>query len=196
MLTVLSTLGRYTTRDGDPLPFIVQKTDGGFMYSTTDLAAVRQRVDEEGADRVLYVTDSGQATHFEQVFQVAQKAGFLKGGTSLEHVPFGLVLGEDGKKFKTRSGDTVRLMDLLDEAISRTTADVRARVESEGREEGDEFVDATARAVGIGAVKYAAPPRALTTLPRPVLSPRCPAPLLSIADDPPAMCAAGTPTLS
>ena len=145
----------YTNRDGERLPMIVQKSDGGFMYSTTDLAAVQQRVDDEGADRVLYVTDSGQSSHFEQVFQIASRAGFAKPETSLEHVPFGLVLGEDGKKFKTRSGDTVKLMDLLDEAVTRTTADVKSRLETEGREEAEEFVDGVARAVGIGAVKYA-----------------------------------------
>ena len=88
-------------------------------------------------------------------FQIASRAGFAKPETSLEHVPFGLVLGEDGKKFKTRSGDTVKLMDLLDEAVTRTTADVKSRLETEGREEAEEFVDGVARAVGIGAVKYA-----------------------------------------
>ena len=146
----------YVNRNGERQPLIVQKSDGGFMYSTTDLAAMAQRVKEEGAQRVLYVTDSGQASHFEQVFQIGHLSGLApKEAVSLEHVPFGLVLGEDGKKFKTRSGDTVKLMDLLDEAITRTTADVRSRLESEGRTEDDAFVDGVARAVGIGAVKYA-----------------------------------------
>jgi arginyl-tRNA synthetase len=144
-----------TNRDGERMPMIVQKSDGGFMYSTTDLAAVQQRSSDEKADRVLYVTDSGQAQHFEQVFQIGRRAGFAPEGTSLEHVPFGLVLGEDGKKFKTRSGDTVKLMDLLDEAVARTTADVRSRLESAERDESEEFVTSVARGVGIGAVKYA-----------------------------------------
>ena len=96
-----------------------------------------------------------QSTHFEQVFQIARKAGFTGETTSLEHVPFGLVLGEDGKKFKTRSGDTVKLMDLLDEAVVRTTNDVSTRLGTEGRDETDEFVKSVGRAVGIGAVKYA-----------------------------------------
>ena len=147
-----------TNRDGDPMPMIVQKSDGGYMYSTTDLAAVRQRVTDEAAARVLYVTDAGQAQHFEQVFAISRKAGFALDGVSLEHVPFGLVLGEDGKKFKTRSGETVKLVDLLDEALSRAKADVSARLEAEGREADaadPEFVDRVSRAVGIGAVKYA-----------------------------------------
>ena len=149
-------LDGYVNRNGERQPLIVQKSDGGFMYSTTDLAAMAQRVSEEGADRILYVTDSGQSSHFEQVFKIGRLSKLApEDRVSLEHVPFGLVLGEDGKKFKTRSGDTVKLMDLLDEAVSRTTADVRARLESEGRDEEDAFIDTVARAVGIGAVKYA-----------------------------------------
>jgi len=113
-------------------------------------------VNDEGADRVLYVTDSGQANHFEQVFEIGKLAKMApEDKVSLEHVPFGLVLGEDGKKFKTRSGDTVKLMSLLEEAISRTSADLRTRFEAEGRTEDDAFIDSVSRAVGIGAVKYA-----------------------------------------
>jgi len=105
----------FKARDGESAqPLLVRKSDGGYMYATTDLAAVRQRTllpkseGGEEADRVLYVTDVGQGQHFAQVFQVAKKAGFLREGASLEHVPFGLVQGEDGKKFATRSGETVR----------------------------------------------------------------------------------------
>ena len=134
---------------------IVKKSDGGFMYSTTDLAALSQRVSEERADRILYVTDAGQSTHFEQVFKIGRLSGLVPPSVSLEHVPFGLVLGEDGKKFKTRSGDTVKLMDLLLEALKRARDDVTERIASEGREESDEFVQSVSRAVGIGAVKYA-----------------------------------------
>jgi len=149
-------LDGYTNRNGERQPMIVQKSDGGFMYSTTDLAAISQRASVEGAQRVLYVTDAGQAQHFEQVFQIGKLAQLAPtDAVSLEHVPFGLVLGEDGKKFKTRSGDTVKLMDLLDEAVSRTTADVRARLEAEGRTEEEGFIERVAEAVGIGAVKYA-----------------------------------------
>jgi len=147
-------LDGYVNRDGERQPMIVQKSDGGFVYSTTDLAAVKQRVEEENADRVLYVTDSGQSQHFEQIFKIARQSGFApEEKVSLEHVPFGLVLGEDGKKFKTRSGETVKLMDLLDEAVSRAGADARTRPQNEGREESE--LDEVARAVGIGAVKYA-----------------------------------------
>jgi len=148
-------LDGYVNREGEPLPMIVQKTDGGFMYSTTDLAAITHRVKEEGADRVLYVTDAGQSQHFEQVFQISRQAGIAPPTVSLEHVPFGLVLGEDGKKFKTRSGETVKLMSLLQEALARARADVTKRLTEEGREEDEAFVARVSRSVGIGAVKYA-----------------------------------------
>jgi len=144
----------FTNKDGERMPLLVQKTDGGFMYSTTDLAAIRQRVTTESADRVLYVTDSGQSSHFTQVFQVAQRAGWVPESVSLEHVPFGLVQGEDGKKFKTRSGDTVKLRDLLDEAVVRATADMKSRFEADSKP-FDALAEATARTVGLAAVKYA-----------------------------------------
>ena len=119
----------------------------------TDLAAVKQRVDVEKAERVLYVTDSGQAQHFQMVFKAAEKAGLYKPAeTSLEHVPFGLVQGEDGKKFATRSGDTVKLKDLLDESVRRVQADL---MEREGIEELSEEQENIANVVGISAVKYA-----------------------------------------
>lgn len=113
----------FTSKDGEGLPLIVQKTDGGFLYATTDLAAVRQRANSradggEGADRVLYVTDVGQQQHFQMVFAAARAAKLCSDSTELTHVPFGLVQGEDGKKFKTRSGDTVKLRDLLNEVTA------------------------------------------------------------------------------
>ncbi|CAM9542548.1 unnamed protein product [Chrysoparadoxa australica] len=144
-----------TNRDGSKKALIVRKSDGGFIYSTTDLAAIKHRVSTEKAQRVLYVTDSGQATHFQQVFEVAKRAGLVGEDTSLEHVPFGLVQGEDGKKFKTRSGDTVKLKDLLDEAIQRTEKDMKRRFEEEGKSMTEESAQQVARAVGLGAVKYA-----------------------------------------
>jgi arginyl-tRNA synthetase len=140
----------FSNKDGERMPLLVQKTDGGFMYSTTDLAAIRQRVTQESADRVLYVTDAGQASHFTQVFQVAKRANWVPEHVSLEHVPFGLVQGEDGKKFKTRSGDTVKLRDLLDEAVTRATDDMRARFEADGKP-FDAEAEATARTVGLAA---------------------------------------------
>jgi arginyl-tRNA synthetase len=148
-------LDGFTNKAGDRLPLIVQKSDGGFNYATTDLAAIRYRTQQDGAERVLYVVDAGQANHFAQVFQVAAKAGWVPDGTELAHVPFGVVQGEDGKKFKTRSGETVRLQDLLDEAVKRARADLETRIQSEERQETDAFIAEVAETVGIGAVKYA-----------------------------------------
>ena len=146
-------------KDGKPLPVIVQKSDGGFNYATTDLAAIRYRFaeapDGDAARRVIYVTDSGQASHFAGVFQVAQRAGWIPGDARLEHVPFGLVQGEDGKKLKTRAGDTVRLRDLLDEAVERAEVDLRSRLKDEGRSEPEDFINHVAGTVGLAAVKYA-----------------------------------------
>ena len=145
----------FTNREGEPLPLIVQKTDGGYNYATTDLAALSYRIEEDQAKRIIYVTDAGQANHFAQFFQVAKKARWISENVELVHVPFGLVLGDDGKKFKTRSGDTVRLKDLLDEAISRSRTDLEARLKEEGREETEQFIKNVADVVGISAVKYA-----------------------------------------
>ena len=144
-------------KDGKPLPVIVQKSDGGFNYATTDLAAIRYRLsgDGDGAERVIYVTDAGQAAHFAGVFQVADRAGWVPAEASLEHVPFGLVQGDDGKKLKTRSGETVRLKDLLDEAVERAETDLRRRLAEEERSESDAFINEVATTVGLGAVKYA-----------------------------------------
>jgi arginyl-tRNA synthetase len=146
-------------KDGQPLPLIVQKSDGGFNYATTDLAAIRYRFAAapagDGAGRVIYVTDAGQASHFAGVFQVARRAGWIPEGASVEHVPFGLVQGEDGKKLKTRAGDTVRLRDLLDEAVERAEADLRRRLAEEGRSEDEAFIQQVATTVGLAAVKYA-----------------------------------------
>jgi len=146
-------------KDGKPLPVIVQKSDGGFNYATTDLAAIRYRFaqapDGDGAKRVVYVTDAGQANHFAGVFQVARRAGWVPEGARLEHVPFGLVQGEDGKKLKTRAGDTVRLRDLLDEAVERAEADLRRRLAEEERHEDESFIQHVASTVGLAAVKYA-----------------------------------------
>lgn len=150
-------LDGYTNRDGTPLPMLVRKSDGGFNYATTDLAAIKHRVnlsDGENADRVLYVTDAGQSQHFQMVFEAAKLAGFVTDNISLEHVPFGLVQGEDGKKFATRSGDTVKLRDLLVESVRIAGEDVRSRMEDpEG--DFDVILQNVAQTVGIGAVKYA-----------------------------------------
>ena len=145
----------YMNPDGTPQPLIVRKSDGGFLYATTDLAAIRHRAKEEQADRVLYVTDVGQAQHFEMVFKAANSAGLLDPTkTELKHVPFGLVQGEDGKKFKTRSGDTVKLKDLLDEAIRIAEEDFSSRLQRSVEEMTVEEKE-VARVVGLSAVKYA-----------------------------------------
>ena len=137
--------------DDSDLPVIIQKSDGGYLYATTDLAGMRYRSGTLGAHRVLYVTDSRQGGHFAMVFGVARKAGFVSEDISLEHVPFGMMLGEDRRPFKTRTGGTVKLSDLLGEAVQRA----RAVVEEKNPDLSDDDKDAIADAVGIGAVKYA-----------------------------------------
>ncbi|MGD1854136.1 MAG: arginine--tRNA ligase [Leptolyngbyaceae cyanobacterium] len=145
----------FTNKDGNPQPLIVQKSDGGFNYATTDLAAIRQRTIDEQAERVIYITDAGQANHFAQVFQVANRAHWIPEGVELVHVPFGLVKGEDGKKLKNRSGETVKLKELLDEAVTRAQKDLQQRTTDENRDESDDFIQTVSTTVGMGAVKYA-----------------------------------------
>ncbi len=146
-------------KDGKACPVIVQKSDGGFNYSTTDLAAIRYRFNPapvgDGAQRVIYVTDAGQANHFAGVFEIAKRAKWIPDDCRIEHVPFGLVQGDDGKKLKTRSGNTVRLRDLLDEAVERAESDLRLRLKEEGRKETDSFIKHVSSTIGIAAVKYA-----------------------------------------
>lgn len=147
--------------EGREVPLIVQKSDGGFGYASTDMAAVKQRVNDEKADWVIYVTDVGQSDHFAMVFAAARRAGWLPADEKslapprVSHVGFGLVLGEDGKKFKTRSGDVVRLVELLDEAKLRCRDTIKARREEAGDPVDDAELEAAACAMGYGAVKYA-----------------------------------------
>lgn len=138
-------------KEGNPLPVIVQKSGGGYLYATTDLAAVDYRCHQLNADRVLYFIDARQSLHMKQVFAVSRKAGFATGHCSLEHHPFGTMMGEDGKPFKTRSGGTVKLADLLDEAVTRAEA-LLAEKDSDLDQEAQHEA---ARKIGIGAVKYA-----------------------------------------
>ena len=144
-------LDEFVGKDGEPLPVIIQKTDGGYLYATTDLAAVDYRCHELKADRALYVVDARQSLHFQQVFAVATAAGFSNEAISLEHISYGTMMGSDGKPFKTRSGDVVKLVDLLDEAVTRAFDLVSSKnpdlEETERRH--------IAQAVGIAAVKYA-----------------------------------------
>ncbi len=132
-------------------PVIVQKSDGGYLYATTDLAAIRYRAQTLAADRVLYFTDSRQSLHFRQVFAVARAAGLAPAEMRLEHMPFGAMLGPDGRPFKTREGDVVRLNDLLDEAEARAARVVAQKSPDLGADEQARV----ARCIGIGAVKYA-----------------------------------------
>ncbi|MBV1938450.1 arginine--tRNA ligase [Streptomyces sp. BV286] len=139
--------------DGNPVPLIVKKSDGGYGYAATDLSAIRNRVFDLKADTLLYVVDARQSLHFKMVFETARRAGWLNGGTKAQQLAFGTVLGKDGKPFKTREGETVRLVDLLDEAIDRATTVVREKAEKVGLTE-EEIVE-NGRFVGVGAVKYA-----------------------------------------
>jgi len=142
----------FQNREGDPLPLMLQKSDGGYNYDTTDMAAIRHRITEEKADRLIYVTDAGQSQHFRMIFHAAEKAGYLDvKKVRVDHVPFGLVLGTDGKKFRTRSGDTERLADLLTQAVEKAKAILDERSPEISLEEKRSL----AHALGIGAIKYA-----------------------------------------
>jgi len=141
----------FKTKESEPLPFIIQKSDGAFLYATTDLAALRYRVNELKADRIIYVTDARQKLHFEMLFAVAKMAGWINDKIKLDHITFGSVLGEDGKPLKTRSGENVKLKELLDQAVKRA----KAVVEEKNPELPDSEKGEIANAVGIGAVKYA-----------------------------------------
>ena len=144
-------LDEMADKDGNPSPVIIQKQGGGFLYATTDLAALRYRANTLNADRVLYFIDARQSLHMQQVFTVAKKAHFVDENISLEHHAFGTMMGSDGKPFKTRTGGTVKLADLLDEAIERAEKIVAEKNAELSPEERSEI----ARKVGIGAVKYA-----------------------------------------
>ncbi|MQA76936.1 MAG: arginine--tRNA ligase [Streptosporangiales bacterium] len=141
----------FTGRDGGPLPVIVVKSDGGYGYSATDLAAIRHWIREVGASRILYVVGSPQSHHFAMLFQVAREAGWLTDAEHAEHVGFGSILGPDHKMLRTRAGDNVKLGDLLDDAVARATAAVAEKNADLAGEERTRV----ARAVGIGALKYA-----------------------------------------
>jgi len=144
-------LEQFTNKQGQPLPLIVQKSDGGYLYATTDLAALRYRVRHLRAERILYVVDARQSLHFQQVFAAARKAGFARDDVSLEHVAFGTILGSNGRPFKTREGGTVKLKDLLDQAEQRA----RELVDEKNPDLPEEAKKEVAHVVGIGAVKYA-----------------------------------------
>ncbi|MEW2166689.1 arginine--tRNA ligase [Streptomyces sp. NPDC007084] len=139
--------------DGNPVPLIVKKSDGGYGYAATDLSAIRDRVFNLKASTLLYVVDARQSLHFKMVFETARRAGWLNDDVKAHQLAFGTVLGKDGKPFKTREGETVRLVDLLDEAIDRATSVVREKAGKVGLSEPE--IEENGRYVGIGAVKYA-----------------------------------------
>ena len=145
-------LDGFKNREGEPLPLMIQKSDGGYNYDTTDMAAIKYRIFEDRADRIIVVTDNGQSLHFQLVFAAAEKAGWLdRKKTRVDHVGFGLVLGTDGKKFKTRSGHTEKLIDLLYEAIDQAKQGILER----NPEQDPATLEQLAKTLGIGAVKYA-----------------------------------------
>ncbi|MBO0809137.1 MAG: arginine--tRNA ligase, partial [Actinobacteria bacterium] len=138
----------FTGRDGAPLPVILRKSDGGYGYGTTDVAAIRHRLVDQHADRIIYVVGSEQSQHLQMVFEVAREAGWLTGGARAEHAVIGMVTGPDGKRLKTREGEQVKLASLLDEAVERAAAVIADRYDDPALREQ------IAEAVGIGAVKY------------------------------------------
>ena len=140
----------YKNEKDEPLPTIVQKSDGGYIYATTDLAAIRYRVDELGVDKIIYVTDARQRGHFDQVFKVAELMDWAKEGT-LKHIGFGMMLGPNGKPFATRDGGTVKLIDLLDDA-NDSAYKLAKELSAECTEDEHKLIGLTA---GHGGVKYA-----------------------------------------
>jgi len=144
-------LDEYKNKEGEPMGVIIQKKDGGYLYNTTDIACAKYRYETLHADRVLYYIDSRQHQHLMQAWTIVRKAGYVPESVPLEHHMFGMMLGKDGKPFKTRAGGTVKLSDLLDEALERA----RRLVAEKNPEMPADELEKLANAVGIGAVKYA-----------------------------------------
>jgi arginyl-tRNA synthetase len=144
-------LDEYKNKEGEPMGVIIQKKDGGYLYTTTDIACAKYRYETLHADRVLYYIDSRQHQHLMQAWTIVRKAGYVPESVPLEHHMFGMMLGKDGKPFKTRAGGTVKLSDLLDEALERA----RRLVAEKNPDMPAEELEKLANAVGIGAVKYA-----------------------------------------
>ncbi|MEX4489715.1 arginine--tRNA ligase [Haemophilus influenzae] len=144
-------LDEFKNKDGDPMGVIVQKKDGGFLYTTTDIAAAKYRYETLKADRALVFSDTRQSQHMQQAWLITRKAGYVPDSFSLEHKNFGMMLGKDGKPFKTRTGGTVKLADLLDEAIERATVLINEKNTNLSNDEKQAVIEA----IGIGSVKYA-----------------------------------------
>lgn len=144
----------WTTEERVGIPLTIVKSDGGFTYDTSDMAAIKYRLHEEKASHIIYITDGGQGGHFQLIFACAERAGILDPRTQhVRHVPFGVVLGEDGKKFKTRSGETVKLLDLMDEGLSRSMQ----KLIEKGRDKvlTKEELEKAQQSVAYGCIKYA-----------------------------------------
>jgi arginyl-tRNA synthetase len=144
-------LDEFKGKDGDPLPAIIQKSDQGYPYLASDMAAVRHRTQDLHVDRALYFVDARQKLHLAQLFAVAKVAGYINDTQNFLHLPFGVILKEDGKPFKTRDGADVKLIEVIDEAVSRAYE----LVSSKNPELDDEQRHAIAQVVGVGAIKYA-----------------------------------------
>ena len=152
-------LDEYKNKDGDPMGVIIRKKDGGYLYTTTDIACAKYRYETLGADRVLYYIDSRQHQHLMQAWTIVRKAGYVPDSVALEHHAFGMMLGKDGRPFKTRSGGTIKLSDLLDEAIVRARELILSKNPDLPQDELEKLVNA----VGIGAIKYADLSKSRTT---------------------------------
>ncbi|CAM3575616.1 arginine--tRNA ligase [Rouxiella silvae] len=152
-------LDEYKNKDGDPMGVIIRKKDGGYLYTTTDIACAKYRYETLGADRVLYYIDSRQHQHLMQAWTIVRKAGYVPDSVTLEHHAFGMMLGKDGKPFKTRAGGTIKLSDLLDEAIVRARELILVKNPDMPHDELESLVNA----VGIGAIKYADLSKSRTT---------------------------------
>lgn len=138
---------------GYAVPVMLQKSDGGFGYDSTDMAALKYRLQEVGASRIVYITDFSQGDHFQQCFAAARLIGWVDPKKhKLEHIGFGTVMGDDGKRFKTRSGDTVRLVDLLDEAVSRMETSLRERIAENKANITPDEVPGTSAVLGYGMI--------------------------------------------
>ncbi|HUU83235.1 MAG TPA: arginine--tRNA ligase [Phycisphaerae bacterium] len=149
-------LDGFTTRDGDPLPMIVRKSDGAYNYDTTDLAAIYHRRFVLGASRLIYVVGAEQKQHFEMLFAAARRAGWADDDVELVHLPFGMMLAKDGRPFRTRTGGTIKLKDLLDEAVARARKVIEQNEADQAKRRGlaSDQIDRIAETVGIAAVRY------------------------------------------
>lgn len=147
-------LNEFKNKEGEPMGVIIQKNDGGYLYTTTDIACAKYRYETLGAERILYYIDSRQHQHLMQAWTIVRKAGYIPDNVTLEHHMFGMMLGKDGKPFKTRSGGTIKLSDLLDEAIENADAKLHSLILEKNPDMQPDELKEVINAVGIGAVKY------------------------------------------